>query len=269
MALGRETSLDQSGFILLVMSVVFIMAGGNVINDYFDVETDAQNDRFNLVAVIGKRKTLLIYGLLSLSGLAYGFYLCLRMDTLQLWSVHILAFLLLLLYSNRLKSLPLVGNLLIALLCGVVPILPVLFENKSVEGVFQPSFFIVNFLGLLAFLATLVRELVKDIEDIEGDEKAGSMTLPLVIGISSSKSLALIFLSMMILLLLSVISFMTSDDMVSKIYLSVGLFFPSVYLFFKLAKTDDLKGFHVVSKGLKVLMLIGLFYGIVYHCIAL
>ena len=263
-ALGLQPNLDLMGFMLLVLSVLFIMAGGNVINDYYDIETDRENNRFNLVSLIGKSKTLLIYNTLSITGLIYGFWLCYRMDALFLWSVHLGAVLLLFWYSNRLKSMPLAGNITIAFLCGIIPLLPVLMEDKSVEHLFHPAYFILSFLALLAFLTTLIRELVKDMEDMKGDEKSGVYTLPVVLGLATSKSLAVIFFSMQILLLLSVIVFMISDDLFSILFLSVGLFIPSTLLLIKLVKAHKAVDFHTISTGLKGLIIIGLSYGIVY-----
>jgi 4-hydroxybenzoate polyprenyltransferase len=267
--MGLQNNLDLTGFALLVLSVLFIMAGGYVINDYFDDETDIENNRFNLISIIGRKKTLLIYSVLSFTGLVYGLWLAYRLDAMPLWSVHILAVLLLFLYSSKLKSMPMAGNLLVAILCGIIPLLPIIFENKSIEHQFHPAYFILNFLALLAFLSTLIRELIKDMEDIEGDEKTGVLTLPVVIGLAGSKSLVIIFFSMFILLLISVIWFMTAGDLISQLYLSIGLLIPSLLLLIKLMRVDDSKGFHLISSGLKALMLIGLFYGVIYYYIYL
>ena len=145
--MGMPVKMDLLNFILLSLSVLCIMAGGNVINDFFDRDTDVKNAKFNLALIIGKRKTFIAYSILSLSGLLYGLWLSIRIDALHLWSVHLLAVLFLFWYSSHLKSIPLTGNLIVAILCGFIPILPILFEYKSLNDQLNPSYFMLNFLA--------------------------------------------------------------------------------------------------------------------------
>jgi len=267
--LGIDFNLNLMDFVLLGLSVVFIMAGGYIINDYFDIETDLENKRFNMTALIGKNKTKLIYIALTLSGLLYGLWLVIKLDAIGLYSVHLFSVLLLLLYSRSLKSTPLAGNLIVAILCGIIPILPLLFENESIKNLFHPSYFILIFLAFFAFLSTLIRELVKDMEDVEGDKKTGKMTLPVVMGMKSSRALTILFFSMLIVLIISVIYFMNRHDLISISYLSFGLLLPSMLLFVTLIRKNNKADYHLISKRLKGLMIIGLSYGILYHYIYL
>jgi geranylgeranylglycerol-phosphate geranylgeranyltransferase len=171
------------GTILLAFIVVFLVtAGGNVINDYYDVAIDRVNKpRRALPSGRITRQTALFYALtLLLLGVAVSAFinpLCFGIATLNAA--------LLVLYSWKLKRSALIGNLLVGYLTGSV----FLFGGAAVSTVFIPGV-----LFLSATLAITSREIVKDVEDLTGDKRAGASTLPIRYGRTASLTAAALFM---------------------------------------------------------------------------
>lgn len=209
--LVRGMGLHMSGvdFSLLVFSTVLIAAAGYIINDYFDTKTDRINRPNKVVIgkIIQRRAAIILHISLSFVGLLIAIYLAynagnIKLALLQLFSIAALWF-----YSTHLKKQLLAGNILIALLAALVPITTGMFEfasgaitnlqilnNSAPEMgsyVLKKGAFIVIGYAAFAFLSNLFREIIKDIEDIEGDIADGCRTLPIVIGEEPSKFIAM------------------------------------------------------------------------------
>lgn len=154
-----------------ILVVVFFTVGANVLNDYFDYQTDKINrpDRLIVTGVITKEQALYF----SLISFIVGVYFALRLNyNSQIISLGI-SLPLLFLYNAKIKNYPLIGNIIVSLIIGLSFIYAgFVFEN--VKPLIVPS--------LLAFGLTLIREVVKDIADLKGDETIGARTLPIVIG---------------------------------------------------------------------------------------
>ena len=209
--LVRGIGLHMSGinFSLLVVSTVLIAAAGYIINDYFDTKTDRINKPNKVVIgkIIQRRAAIILHISLSLVGLLIAIYLAyytgnIKLALLQFFSIVGLWF-----YSTHLKKQLLAGNILIALLAALVPITTGMFEfasgaitnlqilnNSAPEMgsyVLKKGAFIVIGYAAFAFLSNLFREIIKDIEDLEGDIADGCRTLPIVIGEEPSKFIAM------------------------------------------------------------------------------
>ena len=154
-----------------ILVVVFFTVGANVLNDYFDYDTDKINrpDRLIVKGDITREQALY----LSLISFIIGIYFALRLSSdSQIISLGI-SLPLLFLYNAKVKNYPLIGNIIVSLIIGLSFIYAgVVFEN--VKPLIVPS--------LLAFGLTLIREVVKDIADFKGDEAIGARTLPIVFG---------------------------------------------------------------------------------------
>jgi geranylgeranylglycerol-phosphate geranylgeranyltransferase len=167
---------------LVFVAVFLVAAGGNVINDYFDVAIDRVNKpRRALPSGRITRPAALLYAItLSLFGVAVSLFInpiCLGLATLNA--------VLLVLYSWKLKRSVLIGNLLVGYLTGSV----FLFGGAAVSAVFLPGL-----LFLSAMLAITSREIVKDVEDLPGDKRAGASTLPIRYGVAASLAAATLFM---------------------------------------------------------------------------
>ena len=168
--------LTDKGFVLMVSATVMITAAGYLINDYYDVKIDFVNkpDRVVVGKKLKRRWVLAGHTILNFGAIGIGFYLS--------WPIGITMFgaaFLLWLYSNQLKRLPLVGNLSIAVLTGMTLVL--------VAEYFQERTFIIACYAVFAAFITLIREIIKDVEDRKGDERFGCRTIPIVYGVANQK----------------------------------------------------------------------------------
>lgn len=241
--IGEETLKDFSLFILSA-STIFIAAGGYIINDYYDVKIDYINkpDRVVIGKSITRRYAILFHVILSGAGILLGFFLSWR-----ILAVNILSVFLLWLYSNNLKRLPFVGNLTVAFLTGLsVWILEIHYHTHNPLVLIYASF---------AFSMTLVREIIKDMEDLKGDNTFGCRTLPIVWGLRRTK-----FVIYSILGVFSVTVFVLNEfykALPLKYYL-LFLFVPLLWLLYRLIRADTTKDFAWLSAFCKVIMLLGI-----------
>jgi 4-hydroxybenzoate polyprenyltransferase len=242
--LDQHASLADWRLFVLSLSTVIIAAGGYIINDYYDVKIDLINkpERVVIGKEVTRRFALLFHSLLSMSGVALGFLLNWRIGVINFLSAFLLWW-----YSNDLKRQPFVGNMVVALLTGLsVLLINVLYKENH-------PFVIIY--SIFAFAITLVREIVKDMEDLKGDNSFGCRTLPIVLGIRKTK---------MILYLLLVM-FIATVATIGYFYLSLALYYllfilivPSLILTITLARADTKKDFYLLSQMCKVIMLLGI-----------
>jgi len=186
---------------LLILATVLIAAGGYVINDIFDQETDAEN-KPNKVIIgksISESKAYTIYAALTITGVACGFILANSVQHPNFAVVFVLIATLLYFYASTLKQMALVGNIVVALLLafsviiiGMFDIFPNTFEINRQQMTL--AFNILLDYAKFAFIINLVREIIKDIQDVKGDNLQGMRTLPIIIGIQKTKIIAFVLL---------------------------------------------------------------------------
>jgi len=185
--------LDQVMILLLlILSVVLINGAGNVINDIYDIEIDRIN-RPNRVLPSGKMKlsTARIY---MFNLFALGILSASLVSMITFYIAALLATPVLIAYSVRLKRLPLIGNITVSFMLGLTFVyVGAAFNNVQTTLV----------MAALAFGFTLIRELVKDLEDLEGDRLSGARTLPLVWGEAATVRFTLTLMAIALVLFLS------------------------------------------------------------------
>ncbi|HET6541986.1 MAG TPA: geranylgeranylglycerol-phosphate geranylgeranyltransferase [Chryseolinea sp.] len=241
--IGKETIYDYRLFLLSV-STVLIAAAGYIINDYYDVKIDYINkpERVVIGKNITRRFAILFHVLLSVAGISIGLYL-----SWMLAAVNALSVFLLWLYSNNLKRLPFIGNVTVALLTGLaIYVVDVLYRTQSS---------LVIIYSVFAFFMTLVREIIKDIEDLKGDNTFGCKTLPIVLGIRKTKIVIYI-----VIVLFSICVFVLNywyEALPFQYYL-IFLFVPVIWLLFRLVRADMKREFSLLSTFCKVIMLLGI-----------
>ncbi len=233
-----EVLLDK-GFFLMVSATVMITAAGYLINDYYDVKIDFVNkpDRVVVGKKLKRRWVLAGHTVLNFTAIGIGFYLSIPIGA----TIFGAAFLLWL-YSNQLKRLPLVGNLSIALLTGMTLVL--------VAEYFQERTYIIACYAVFAAFITLIREIIKDVEDRKGDERFGCRTIPIVYGVAKTKVILFVIMGIFcttVFVLLFNISFL----------LPFALLLTLVLLGYGIAKADTVKAFHQLSTYCKIVMLLG------------
>jgi 4-hydroxybenzoate polyprenyltransferase len=261
--------LSTNDFILLLFSSVSIAAGGYIINDYFDMDIDNVNKPHKLVIgkFISRRWAMLFHMLLSLVGLFLTAVVALHLNNIMLLVFNFISVILLLFYSTTFKKRLLVGNVIISLLTawvvGVlflaeIKISDVDYMLKYIEVIERLYKFTLIYAGF-AFIVSLVREVIKDLEDIIGDKKYGCTTMPIVWGVNVSKIYAATWLVVLIGML-GAIFFYTIINIwnwfIPVLVIILLLFLAIILLQIKKASTS--KDFGKISSQVKLLMLIGI-----------
>jgi 4-hydroxybenzoate polyprenyltransferase len=267
-------------FFLLVLSTIFIAAAGYIINDYFDTQADMINKPARVVVgiKISRREAMTMHALLNIIGVGIGVYLAFYIKIPSLSFVFVIATGLLWFYSTNYKRQFLVGNLSVAFLTGLVPLMVVLFEipmlNRAYGTVmlqnqsnFNYIFAWVAGFSFFAFLTTFIREVIKDAEDFEGDRAYGMKTVPIVLGSFWTKILVVLLvgftLAMLVYLLVKYIVFSVKPaDVISLTYFGLFLFIPLILLIIRVISARDKKGYHRASLIIKLVMLAGILYSV-------
>lgn len=264
-------------FILLVLATVFITAGGYVINDYFDIKTDLINKGKVIVGTkIPRRMAMMWHNIFNIAGVAAGFYISWKAGYTMMGALFLIVSGLLYFYSASYKRQFLIGNLIVAILTAMVPLLvvfyewPALYRYYALNAVKMPElnfiFYWVGGFALFAFLTTLTREIIKDIEDFEGDVAYGRNTLPIVIGVVTSKIVSLCLVIITIGLLYLTWYFFI-NDIITLIYLNSAIVVPLIIVIFKIAVSKNREQLHSASSFMKIVMLSGIFYSVVVKAI--
>ena len=264
-------------FILLVVATVFLTAGGYVINDYFDIKTDLINKGKVIVGTrIPRRQAMMWHNLFNIAGVSIGFYISWKAGYFWLGTMFLVVSGLLYFYSASYKRQFLIGNLVVATLVAMVPLLvviyewPALYRYYTINAVTLPDFNLILYwvggFAFFAFLTTLSREIIKDIEDFEGDMAYGRNTVPVVIGILAAKIISVSLVVLTIALLYLVWYFFINDN-ITLIYLSVAIVLPLAWVIFKVVVSSNRKQLHNASSIMKVVMLTGILYSLVVKAI--
>lgn len=264
-------------FILLVIATVFLTAGGYVINDYFDIKTDLINKGEVIVGTrIPRRQAMMWHNIFNVAGVLMGFYISWKAGYLLLGTMFLVVSGLLYFYSASYKRQFLIGNLVVASLVAMVPLLvviyewPALYRYYSLSAAKLPDFnFIIYWVGgfsVFAFFTTLTREIIKDIEDFEGDIAYGRNTVPVVIGNQAARIIS-VSLILLTIALLYLTWYIFINDTITLIYLSAAITLPLVYVIFKVVIGNNRKELHRASSVMKIVMLTGILYSLVVKVI--
>ena len=241
--IDKRTIYDYR-LLLLSISTILIAAAGYIINDYYDVKIDYINkpDRVVIGKSITRRFAILFHVVLSFLGLAIGGYLSLSITALNAVTIFLLW-----LYSNNLKRLPFIGNLVVGLLTAA--------SVYSVEILYRTGNPIVMIYSVFALFMTLIREIIKDIEDLKGDNTFGCQTLPIVLGIRRTK---FVIYSLIAVFSVSVIILDQVYEALPFRYYMIFLYVPLLILFYLLIRADTKRDFLSLSTLCKVIMLLGI-----------
>jgi len=252
---------------LLVLSTVLLAAAGYVINNIYDVGTDSINKPQNVVVGKGITETAAynIYIGLNISGVAIGFILSNIIMRPTFASLFILIASLLYFYATSLKQIMILGNFVVALLLATsVLIIGVfdLFPATTVENQAQMAslFSILIDYALFAFMINFIREIIKDIEDVNGDYNMGMNTLPVAIGVNRAAKIALGFA---VVAFIMCALYCNTYFMQNKLYISVFYAFatvlaPLLYFIVKIFSAKSQKEFHHLSNILKLILFFGI-----------
>ena len=269
---GGQWLFDTRHLLLLMIASVLIAAAGYIINDYFDLNIDRINKPEKLVVekIIKRRWTILWHIFLSLTGILISVYIDFAERTYWLGFFNFLCVMLLFGYSASLKKKFLVGNVLISLLTAWVII--VVFFVYYFKGAYRQwgeytviESYLNRFVKLsiiyagFAFIISLVREVIKDLEDMEGDEKYGCKTMPIVWGIPPTK----VFTAVWLIVLIGALVILQFYALHLRWWWSIAysvitLIIPLLWILKKLYQAQVAKDYHRLSTAVKLVMLAGI-----------
>lgn len=268
--------MNNFQFALLVIATLCIAAAGNVINDIYDIEIDKINKPEKLIVgrKVSETAANRIFLILNILGVGIGFYLANTLGKPGMASIFIICSALLYLYASYLKGILLIGNILVSvlvalsiLIVGVFDIIPAIntdqmnMQLKAMKILLHYAFF--------AFMINLIREIVKDIEDINGDKNGGMNTLPIAIG---RKRAAFVVFCLGVLMVFSVVGYMyvvlynTQYIILYFLFLVVG---PLLYFCIKAWSAESKKEFAFLSFFLKIIMFTGICSILLYPMVVL
>ena len=262
----------------LIIAVILIAAGGYVINDYFDVKIDRINRPDELVVTrsISKQTAVRLSMGLSISGAILGQIIAIWLANWTLAAVFLIVPGLLWFYSSSYKRLFMIGNITVALLSGLVPLLVAMVNVALLEqryGEILPYTSLTHDLyawlggfGLFAFLLTWIREIVKDMQDQQGDREFECHTMPVVWGEKWTK----VFVTGLVVLTIAIIGYLWFHVLpfpigwtsLSTRYIVLGIIVPllaSVWLLWSAKIPSDYK---TTQQVVKFTMLLGVLYSI-------
>jgi|TARA_B100000123_G_scaffold16481_1_gene12004 4-hydroxybenzoate polyprenyltransferase len=278
----QKDQLLNENFVILLIVTILIAASGYIVNDIYDYNLDQINkpERVVLGKFLKSRDAIIIYMLFNSLAIVLSIFLCIKIKQ----EIYILVFLLIIyclwLYSKKLKKYKIIGNILIAFFISLSILNVPLFSYKNILS--DDRFFvflIISIYSVLAFLINVKREIIKDIEDIEGDKMHKVKSLPIIFGTKKSKLVTVIIGIILMFAISSIITFqiliLRSDllldvggnqfsnpqiwgaNYISTVYMFIILiifFYAELLILNATSKTNFTK----VSKLLKFLMLLSL-----------
>lgn len=228
---------------LLSLSTVCIAAAGYIINDYFDIKIDLINkpNRVVIGRYLKRRVAMGTHQLLNVIGCLIGLYLSRWVFVVDVVSVSLLWY-----YSARFKRQPVIGNVVISLLTAFSFIVLAIYYRQNAD--------MLLIYALFSFGISLVREIIKDMQDIRGDARFGCRTLPIIWGLRRTKYLLYVLIGSFIMTL-----FLIADSL-NNIHLELIFLFlliPITWLTYRLVLADTRRDFGYLSTLCKLIMLMG------------
>lgn len=258
--------LSNFNYCLLILSTVLIAAAGYVVNDIFDQDTDSYNKPKDLI--VGRKITEAtaynIYAGLNIAGVLLGFYISYLIGHYNFSTLFVLIAALLYMYATSLKQIAVVGNLVVALLLGVSVLIigvydlfPVMMVGNRVAG---SLFSVLLDYAIFAFMINFIREIVKDLEDIKGDDANGIRTLAVILGVKKTNYLvAALTLIPIVFLAQYIFKYLVSNNLfVSVFYALAFIIAPLFYFIVKIVTAQEQKEFGQLSLILKLVLLAGI-----------
>jgi 4-hydroxybenzoate polyprenyltransferase len=251
----------------LVLSTVLLAAAGYVINDIFDQDTDTINRPEKVIVgkAISESRAYNIYVGLNIIGVAIGFYLSNVIQKPSFATIFIFIAASLYFYATTLKKMLLLGNILVAfilglsvLIIGVFDLYPATYDgNRDKMGLL---FKILTDYAVFAFVLNLIREIIKDAEDIKGDYNQGMQTLPIVLGLNRTAKIVfgLVAIAVAIVLWYTNKHLMGFDLYYSVLYVLFLVLGPLMYVLIKSWNAKSVSDFHHLSTILKWVIFFGI-----------
>ena len=274
--LGEVVTLQLSEiyFTILILINVLQGAAGYVINDYFDRKIDTINrpDEVIVDRTLPRRHAIIYHSVLNALAILLAAVFAWHFGRISILLFYLMISGLYWLYSTTYKKQLLVGNIVVALVTASIPIQEGIFEcaeltraygfNIIAKGLtFKPILYWTAGFAFFAFLTNLIREIVKDMEDVEGDCYCGCDTLPIHFGMRISKVVVVSLFILMIASLLAVYHLFL-HDFLTLIYIVALLIVPACVAAFMTIRASEVKHYKRISTLIKIVMVLGGLYSI-------
>lgn len=278
---GLHSQMPLWVLICSVAATVLITAGGYVVNDYFDLKIDRLNrpEKVIVGSLISKTATMRLYQALTLVGVALGLSVAIVLRSLTVGLIFVVVPGMLWFYSASYKRQFLVGNLIVALSAALVPLIPVMIECRLLSNHFgellrqtpitQNLYFWGCGFALFAGLFTLIREIIKDVQDQFGDREMECRTMPIVWGETKTK----LFLTALIIATNALLAYLTASKIdlqngteMTLRYALVGIVAPSLCLI-GILWNKSCTAMQNASTLTKFIMIVGTLYALFYNLI--
>jgi 4-hydroxybenzoate polyprenyltransferase len=266
-------------FACLVFSVLLIAVAGYMINDYFDIKTDLINrpDQVIIGKYIKASVVYRSYFILNAIAFCLSSYISFKIGVISMMLIFVLVMGILWFYSNTYKHQLLIGNIIVALLVASLPMLVALFEMPLVHAKYlnhiQAYLILLKIVmgwcgayAVFAFILNLIREIIKDMEDFEGDMAYGRNTLPIAFGPKITKIVIVTLLSMTIVLIeLAFLWLLEPDklDMITFLYFHFLLIIPLIIAIILILMANQKKQYTILSFIIKLVMVFGILYAFI------
>lgn len=258
---GFQTLLTNSLFYLLVFTTLILTASGYMINDIIDLKTDEINKPNKVIierniSILNAKRS---YAICSFLGIITGTYISFQIER-PIFSLYFVEIsILLYLYSKLFKGTILIGNIVVSLLLAFSIIILLFFDTPiKLDSLSVKIQNVIILYAICAFLLNFIREIIKDIEDINGDYSERLKTLPIILGRKTARSFALVVSTITIVFFLFAIFTHLKIETLIFWFVFITIFLPLLYFTYKLWNATSKKEYLFLSKLLKIIILFGI-----------
>ncbi len=270
---GVEPVIHTLDVINLVLASVFIAAGGFVINDYFDLRIDQINRPVTRVVgrTLDKHTAMTLYIVLTVIGVCFSIMLCWHARSFNYAMVMLFIAGILWFYSSSYKRMLILGNVIVALLMALVPMMVALFQNRFMELEYNISpdldfltsrcYLMMGGFALLSFMWTFLIEVVKDMATVAGDRELECHSFPVVFGTCATKIILYVWITLMWMSIGVLIYIYPVLQVSSTLRFYVcGMVIPCLSLYYIIAKAQNVGDYRLICKYLLVLFAVSVAY---------
>lgn len=273
-AFALNTVLNDFQFVLLITATLSIAAAGNIINDIYDIETDFINKPHKLIVgkLLSEKSAFNFFIIFNVVGVIISFYLAEAINKSELFSIFVIVSILLYLYASYLKQTFLIGNLIVSALVGLSILIVGVFDllpNSTNHNINIELFYFKILLeyAFFAFFINFIREVVKDLEDIDGDRKSGMQTLPIIIGEKRTSIVLFVLTITMAVIVYLYIYDKFFEEITIIVYFLIFIIGPLLYSSILILMAKSRNNLHHISNILKLIMLFGMLSILLYKFI--
>ncbi len=269
-----DTTLSPLNFFLLILATLAIAAGGYIINDIYDIETDTINKPNKVI--VGKKITESsankLYILFTFIGVCIGFYLSHKVGRPPFFGLFVIIAAALYVYASYLKQIAVAGNIIVSILVslsllivGVFELIPAMtIENETIQSTMLE---VLTDFAIFAFLINFIREIVKDTQDVDGDHKAGMQTLPILFGKARTSKVTMALTLITIAIIIYYITTFLYMHVTAIAYFLIAVVGPLIYIAIKMFTAENSNHFKHISFMLKIVMITGMLSMALYRVI--